>query len=460
MGLATTAERIGVELAPPLTSRVIDDFGTGDTRHLLISGDNLPAMTALLDAGWEGRIDCVCTDPPYNTGDQLLYQDTRGRAIGTAAQRRGHEEWKTFMEPRVRLMHALLAETGTLIMAIDDSEVAHLRILLDETFGEQNFVSMVVHAGQVGSTRPLIANTADYLLIYAKSRAALKEAGIRWREPKAGIDALLDRAAAIARANNDPAQARQEWVDHLKSLTDPPAGVRQYDRLTAEGRPWRRGPLVSPGTARYTYDIIHPVTGRPCAKPPRGWRMTEDTMRKMLAEDRICFGSDETVQPAEVLYLDEHRDGVATSVFYAPRKRAADHLADLFGVTRTPFPFPKDPDILARWIRLVTLGAKDSVILDPFGGSGSTAEAVMELNRADGGARSSILITLDEGGDVPDHLRDQAGIAASGVTGGIVSAITVPRLRALESGIRADGTSWGDGYRQRVVVAELLEERP
>jgi adenine-specific DNA-methyltransferase len=411
-------------------------------------------MKTLIDEGWAGKISCVCTDPPYNTGDQLLYQDTRGRALGSGAHRRGHTQWTNFMRPRVLLMHELLSETGTLIMAIDDSEVAYLRILLDSVFGEENFISMLIHSGQIGSTRPLIANTADYMLIYTKSRQALKKANIKWREPKEGVDKLLETARRIAREANSPKEATARWQKHLRGLQNPPSGVRQYTRLTEDGRPWRRGPLVSPGTARYSYDIIHPVTGRACAKPARGWRMTRETFEKMQAEGRIVFGPDESVQPAAMLYLDEHTAAAASNVFYAPRKHAADRLADLFGIRRTPFPFPKDPDILARWIRLVTLNDPGAVILDPFAGSGTTAEAVMELNRADEGARSSILITLDEGEDVPPHLRDQAGIAASGVTGGIVSSITVPRLKALESGIRVDGTPWGEGFHQRVVVAE------
>ncbi len=398
------------------------DFDT--TKNLFIEGDNLEALK-LLQESYLGKVKLIYIDPPYNTGNDFVYEDdfaessadylarsgqkseTGDRLVAnTEANGRFHSDWLSMMYSRLKLARGLLADDGVIIAAIGDNEHANLRLLLDQVFGAENFISDVVWQGGRKNDSRYVSNGADYMLIYAKNEMQLSELGVRWREPKVGLDTALAKAASIWSTRQSDDDASVQWKAWLKSkktageITD---SVARYDQLQSEtGRPMNTyGNITWPGRGGPTYEVLHPTTRKPASLPKTGWRFQKDEMDRRIAAGQIWFGTDETAIPRGISFLDETSEQVAISVFEQDRKAASTDMRNLMG--EIVFENPKDRRILARWLRLVTGGTKDAVVLDFFAGSGSTGHAVMDLNAADGGHRRYILVQLDEAVDHPDY---------------------------------------------------------
>ncbi|MFN8027108.1 MAG: site-specific DNA-methyltransferase [Acidimicrobiia bacterium] len=398
------------------------DFDT--TKNLFIEGDNLDALK-LLQESYLGKVKLIYIDPPYNTGNDFVYDDdfaessadylarsgqqleTGERLVAnTEANGRFHSDWLSMLYPRLKLARGLLADDGVIIVAIGDDEHANLRLLLDQIFGAQNFISDVVWQGGRKNDSRYVSNGADYMVIYAKSEKHLSEIGVRWREPKVGLDAALAEAALIwsSRQSDDDASVQwKAWLKGKKAAGEITDSVARYDQLQpGTGRPMNTyGNITWPGRGGPTYEVLHPTTKKPVALPKTGWRFQADEMERRIASGQIWFGPDETAIPRGISFLDEMGEQVAISVFEQDRKAASTDMRNLMG--EIVFENPKDRRVLARWFRLVTGGAKDAVVLDFFAGSGSTGQAVMDLNAADGGRRRFILVQLDEEVDHPDY---------------------------------------------------------
>ena len=390
----------------------VETFASGTGEIRLVKADNVAAMRHFVETG-ERPFDVVFADPPYAGGRPRGYEDAR----------RG---WIDQYEPAFKLMRTLMAPTGVLIACGADETLPMLRQMLDGVFRVGNYLGTVVHLGQSGNRSRFLAATQEYLVIYARNRRALVKAGARWRERKPGVDEMLAKAREIRARSRSLEEAEEAWALHVRENYEWGDGLSRYSYLDDDGRPFRLGPLVSPGSAIHDYDIVHPVTGRPVKKPARGWRHPEAEMKRLIEAGEVRFGADENSVPSRILYLDEHADMPPQAVFQTTKGLGSLRLAELLGVKRTPFPYPKDPEVVARWIRIVTEGRPDARVLDPFGGSGTTAEAVMTLNAADGGGRHCVLI---QNGESLDDQADAAGVAASGIRGPIFDVITVPRVR-------------------------------
>lgn len=421
-------------LLPPtgtLLPRPDESVDWDSTKNIVVEGDNLEVLR-LLRRGYAGKVDVIYIDPPYNTGSDLVYHDARvtpkdvyetqagerdgeGKLVkNTDASGRRHAAWLDMMHPRLWAARDLLKDTGVVIAAIGDDEHAHLRMLMDQVFGAENFISDVVWQGGRKNDSRYVSNGADYMLIYAKNEQRLAEDGVRWREPKVGFQDALDKAAALWSAHSgNPNAATNAWKAWLKQkkaggeITD---SVARYDLLHPEsGRPMNTyGNITWPGAGGPRYEILHPTTGKPVTLPKTGWRFQRDEMDRRIAAGEIWFGPDETAIPRGITFLDEMGEQVAISVFEQDRKAASTDMRRL--MDEIVFENPKDRRVLARWIRLVSSAAKDAVVLDFFAGSGSTGHAVMDLNAADGGHRQYILVQLDEAVDHPDY-GDIADIA-------------------------------------------------
>ncbi|GAA1490484.1 site-specific DNA-methyltransferase [Brachybacterium sacelli] len=355
--------------------------------HPVHIGDNLDVLPHL-----EGPFDLIYLDPPYNTG---------GRVVTGYTDR--FEDWTGFMAPRLAHLPRLLAEHGIVIASIDDREIHHLRVLLDDVLGAGNHVGTVVWDGSTINSSHLLSVSHDYLVIYAKNHAALKASGTMWRQPRDDAQAMLDAAATAWRtAAGDRAVAQQRfraWLTPRRSSL--PRGLTEYDRIDETGALYRVGDPGAPSVqaSRSFRELTHPRTELPCPVPKRGWRMNDASMDRMLETGLIEFGPDHTTQPKLKRMLADNATAVPRSVFRQERE-GARHLAGIDGVGE--FPFPKDLAVLARWFDTVT--GPDARILDPFLGSGTSIEVAMALNLADGGTRQVTGIALDEGGIVQDVL--------------------------------------------------------
>lgn len=438
----------------------------GRPTHQVIGGENEHVLR-LLTCDHAGQVDLIYLDPPYNTGAQTwIYHDDYAAPDTAGAGGHGledadggrHGRWLAFMRRRLVLARDLLAPTGVIMVSIGDDEHHHLRMLLDQVFGPGGFVANIAWQGTGRNDVRYTAGGLDYMLVYARDEKALRASGARWRERKPGIDLAMSAAAAAWRASGgDPAEATRRYRARLRALGArlTPA-VSGYDVIDGEGRPCRPLPLsaveYNPGTQ---YDIPHPVTGRPVARPAKGWRYSQATMRQHLDAGRILFGPDESKVPAmKGLLTDQCMQPLSPS-FTQRRSAATKRLRGMLGHSR--FPYPKDHEVLMRWIGAIA--PADGLIVDFFGGSGSTTEAVLRLNAADGGTRRSILVTNNElaGGEAAD-LADAGFLPGDPEweARGVFESVTVPRITTVVTGIRPDGTRFDAGLPARVELSRLV----
>lgn len=427
----------------------------GDPWHTVINGENLHVLQ-LLKAVHRESVDLIYIDPPYNTGnDGWIYND---RYVDTS-DRAKSSKWLSFMERRLELGRDLLRPTGVIIVAIGDDEHHRLRMLMDQVFGPSNFISNVVWQGGRKNDSRYVSNGADYMLIYARDETAMAAEGVRWREEKPGVSEALEMAAQIwQESEGDHAAATKLWRAWMRQFkrqglaTD---AVTRFTSLDEQGRPIFTGQNISwPGGGGPRFDVLHPVTGRPVQVPKTGWRYTEEDMRRRIDLGLVRFGADETSGVQGVSLLEDMTEWVAGSTFDVDRRRAPAHLERVLGAKR--FPFPKDHEVLMRWIRLAA--PKDAVVLDFFGGSGTTTEAVLRLNAEDGGTRRSVLVTNNEvGSTVAKKLRKEGHRRGDPEweSRGVFERVTRPRITAVVTGERPDGTSYGDTVAGNVEFLRL-----
>lgn len=420
--------------------------------HTVINGENYHVLQALRTTH-RGKIDLVYIDPPYNTGNEdWIYND---RYVNSNDRSRS-SKWLSFLERRLDIAKTLLKPTGVIIVAIGDDEHHRLRMLMDQVFGIDNFISNVVWQGGRKNDSRYVSNGADYMLIYARDESALSAEGVRWREEKAGVHEVLAQGAKVwAEAGGDEgaataamrawfkAQPRDSPVQALsRNVWFLPDGTLCGDADT-------RSPNPRPNLQ---YDLLHPVTGRPCRMHPNGWAYSRETMERMIAEGRIIFRENDIVRFKRP--LEDSAGSVVQSVFERLRTHAGRHLEAVLGGKR--FPFPKDHEVLMRWIRLAA--PRGAVVLDFFGGSGTTTEAVMRLNEEDGGTRQSILVTNNEVGAKQATALRRAGHHPGDLEWeavGVFRYVTRPRVRTVVTGRRPDGSTFSDPLAANVEMFDL-----
>lgn len=393
-----------------------------NTKNIFIEGDNLEVLR-LLRRAYTSSVDVIYVDPPYNTGNDFVYNDTItattseheasaglrddvgalqiGAGSDRASERRGgasgHSKWLSMMYPRMLVAHHLLKETGVVIVAIDDTEHARLKLLLDRVFGAENFAANVVWQGGSKNDARFTSGGLDYMLIYAKDLSLLVREDVRWTEPKKGVARVLTLAAeAWEGSGQDAVQATKLYRKALRAVrSELEPSVFRYDQIDENGRVFQTGDLRKPSpTSRSRYEILHPVTNLPVPMHPNGWVFAPESMEKKIAGGHILFGPDHTTMPRQKRYLEEMDTQAIKPVFTRERASATYALSKLLG--DGVFPYSKDVSVLSTWINAVTNGNEQALVLDFFAGSGSTGHAVMELNAADNGTRRSLLVQLDE----------------------------------------------------------------
>jgi adenine-specific DNA-methyltransferase len=392
------------------------------TRNLFIEGDNLEVLK-LLHKAYFGRVKMIYIDPPYNTGNDFIYpddfahplerylqltgqRDASGNLLTTNPETSGryHSAWLSMMYPRLFLARQLLREDGVIFVSIDDHEVHDLRLLMNEVFGEENFVAEIVWQRSKKGDSKLIAQTHEYIVVFARNKVKLVASG-SWRREKPGVDEALDHYEQLRsklRSDHEAiGLAMRSWYASLPK-SDPRKQHAHY-RWSDDRGLYFAADFAGPDdgrTSRPRYDIIHPVTGKPCKKPSTGWRWDEQRTREALiaTPPLIHFGPDETTIPCRKTYLVELTKEPFMSVFYRDGRAATLELEQLVG--KGLIEFPKNTEVIRQ---LVELAASDlnALVLDFFAGSATTAHAVLDLNREDGGNRRFIMVQLPEPTDNP-----------------------------------------------------------
>lgn len=337
-------------------------IGQTDTAfsNVLIQGDNYHALS-VLQYTHKNKIDIIYIDPPYNTGngDTFKYNDKIINSDDTYK----HSKWLSFMKKRLSLSKKLLKNSGVIFISIDDHEYAQLKLLCNEIFDEANYVATIVWQKKYVAANDAkgISTTHEYLLVYARNKSC-------WRP------GLLKRTQQQLRAfQNADGDSRGSW--------------RPSDLSARTYNP----------TSDY---VITGPTGKKFSPPPsRSWTVNKKRFKELLEDNRITFGKSNTGRPMLKKFLTDVRQGITPDSWWS-RDKAGDNKAARYEIKdifpNNIFSTPKPTKLIKLVIE--TAGAsKDAVILDFFAGSGTTGHAVLELNQDDGGNRSFILCTNNEG---------------------------------------------------------------
>lgn len=389
------------------------DFDT--TKNLFIEGDNLDALKLLQD-NYLGKIKMIYIDPPYNTGNDFIYEDDfsetpsdflkRSNQVDASGNRlvinaesngRFHSDWLSMLYPRLKLARNFLRDDGVIFVSIDDVEFPNLRKILDEIFGESNFLATLVWDRNRKNDAKYFSVGHEYMVVYAKNEPLLSENQIIFRGEKDGVEDVrseFDRLKAIH--GSDWTAVRQGLLEFYRTIPDDDsrAPLKRFTKVDGKG-PYRDdGNINWPGGGGPTYEVIHPETKKPCKLPTSGWRYPNPTrFWEEVAKGRVVFGPDETTVPRVRTNLFENSDQVMTSVHYSYAQTSANEFNALFDGRRV-FENPKPISDLRRLIAYVT--GPDDLICDFFAGSATTAHAVMKLNAEDGGNRRHIMVQVAE----------------------------------------------------------------
>ena len=374
--MAETARPITKTLRP-----VKEDSRDWDTtENLYIEGDNLEVLK-LLQESYLGKVKMIYIDPPYNTGNDFIYADAFMRSQDEEDKQMGlydedenrlfknlntngkfHSDWCSMVYSRLMLARNLLSENGVIFASIDDNEQENLKKLCNEVFGEDNFIAQVVweRAYSPVNLKKHFSESHDYILCYAKNIAM------------AVCNGLPRSSEANDRYSNPDSDPRGDWKASDLSV----------------------GPIVQ----SKVYEIITPSGRR--VLPPNGycWRLDRKTFDNYVRDNRIWFGSDGNNVPAIKRFLSEVKQGITPMTIWkysevGHSQDATKRLKDLFGGSAY-FDYPKPVDLIKRALQLYSLD--DSLVLDFFSGSATTAHAVMQLNAEDGGHRKFIMVQLPE----------------------------------------------------------------
>ena len=430
------------------------------TQNLMIEGENLEVLK-LLQRGYAGRIKLIYVDPPYNTGSDFVYPDSfhdtlrhyeqlmgwrteEGGKLSSAASRKNtetsgrfHTAWLNMIYPRLKLARPLLTQDGAIFVSCDETEHPRLRLVMDELFGEENFVADIVWAAGRKNDSRLISVSHEYLVCYARDAGHLARHDIQWRQRKKGLAEIYAQYERLKRQYGAEYAASTAGMKRwFKALPDdhPAKAHRHYCHIDGRGLYFPDN-ISWPGGGGPKYEVLHPQTGKPVAVPSRGW-MTADAekMRQWIAEDRVHFGPDESSVPCIKSYLKDREWQAPYSVFYQDGRAATKRLRELMG--GDCFDFPKDETVLQELVGMLTAG--DDLVLDFFAGSGATGHAVMAQNAADAGCRRFILVQLPEPLD-PTCKEQQAAAELCDRLGRPrhIAELTKERLRRAAGKLRA-----------------------
>jgi adenine-specific DNA-methyltransferase len=352
--------------------------------NLILHGDNLHALKALLPR-YAGKVKCIYIDPPYNTGNEnWVYNDNVNSPMMQAwLEKHGpvdledlerHDKWLCMMWPRLHLLHELLSEDGIIFISIDDNEQHHLRLLMDEIWGVENFLADIIWQHRYGRSNnaKLFSNQREHIIVYRKSDIV---SHIRVKR-----DEKLNET--YSNPDDDP---RGSWVS--SSYVNP---------APKEQRP------------NLVYAVINPYTGEAINHPTHAWKYSRNTYEQHVRENRLWWGINGNLRyPRLKNFLSESEEKgiVPIDLMLADIAGTTDEgtkqLQTVFQRAALEFNNPKPTRLIANLIEIAEGVSKnnDTIVLDSFAGSGTTAQAVLALNKADGGNRKFILVECEDYAD-------------------------------------------------------------
>ena len=338
---------------------VLDSHGS-DCGNMVIHGDNLEALKALLPE-YEGKVDCIYIDPPYNTGNEgWVYNDNVNdprirKWLGEVVGKEGedfsrHDKWLCMMYPRLQLLRKLLSQSGAIFISIDDNEYAYLKLVCDEIFGSSNFQSDVIWQKRYTRSNNTVdfTNVTEHILVYSRSSEFVVNLLPRNEQTDSGY----------TNPDNDP-----------------------------KG-PWTTSSFVNPATKEARPGLVYEIEapdGRRVAHPTHAWKQSKENCEKYQAEGRFWWGLDGKAKyPRLKLYLSEAR-GLTPINFWSHEyagntDMGGNEIKEILGAK--VFDYPKPSLLIKRVLEHAT--SKNSIVLDSFAGSGTAAQAVLQKTRKTG----------------------------------------------------------------------------
>jgi adenine-specific DNA-methyltransferase len=383
----------------PSTGTLVPAKGEGinedSTGNIFIEGENLEVLK-IIRKSYSGRIKMIYIDPPYNTGNDFVYDDDfseplhdylkrtgqidgEGRPLTTnkKADGRFHSKWLSMIYPRLRLARELLRTDGAIFISIDDNEVHHLRTLMNEVFGEENAIAEFIWAAGRKNDSKMASVSHEYILCYVKDLSYLKEHKITWQEKKKGLSDIYDVYNSLkTKYDTDYEKMTDKLKQWYKALDDsaPAKSHKHYSNIDFRGV-YFPADISWVGGGGPQYPVYHPTTKKPVKNPSRGWMTPDpDKMKEWIDDERVHFGKDETTVPCIKAYLVDNEYQAPYSVFYKDGRSATKRLRKLLGADC--FSNPKDEFIIQNIIEFST--DDKGIILDFFSGSGTTGHAVFE----------------------------------------------------------------------------------
>lgn len=362
-----------------------------DKYSFILEGDNLHSLR-LLQKTHKGKINVIYIDPPYNTGGKdFVYDD----AFVDEVDGFRHSKWLSFMEPRLICARNLLSDEGVIFISIDDNEVAQLKLLCDEVFGTTNFVGMIVWKKKTnGNNMGWLPPVHDYILCYSKN-----------------IEHIFDMGYEVS---------EEEIMKRYSNPDNDPRG------------PWTTSDLSANHVGPH-FPITNPKTGQ-VFYPPEGryWVFNEAEVQKRIEDGRIIFGKSGDARPVQRVFAKDRTISKRKAESWwdsnGLNADATKELRDIFNQAKV-FTHPKPTQLIKDIIR-ISCDKEDSIILDFFAGSGTTAQAVLDLNAEDGGTRRFIICTNNENG--------------------ICEEVTYPRVKTIITGKRDDGSDYSEGRKAKL----------
>lgn len=402
----------------PYREESVNFDGTG---NLYIEGDNLDVLK-LLQETYLGKVKMIYIDPPYNTGNDFVYEDDfvqdmaeylansgqydeDGKRLvqNTESNGRFHTDWLNMVYPRLKLAKDLLSNDGVIFLSIDDNEAENLIKLCNEIFGKSNYVDCITWNKRVPKNdNKGIGNIHEYILVYVKDTNNKRQFFMR----KDGLEDIYDLLEIFKKKRPSIADAETE-LKRLYNKKGYDRGITLYNNLDEDYEPWGKINMSWPNADTFgpRYDVIHPKTGRQTKVPDRGWRWNQATFSKQVDYNHIIerydgsfmcgqiwFAKDENTQPSSIKYLRDVSKMLLRSII-SLKSDGGMEVERLFD-GKSYFPYPKPTSLLKTLID--SLNEKEGVFLDFFSGSSTTAHAVMQLNVEDGGNRKFIMVQLPE----------------------------------------------------------------
>lgn len=395
--------------------------GGTDSENIYIEGDNLDALK-LLQETYLGKVKMIYIDPPYNTGNDFIYEDDFSQKASDYADNSGqtdeegnrlvqnsesngrfHTDWLNMLYPRLRLAKDLLSNDGVVFISIDNCEFENLTKICNEVFGAGNFVDCITWNTRVPKNdNNGLGNIHQYVLVYVKDKTINRQFTMQ----KDGLDDVFDLLDKLKKKNVPIPEAEDE-LKKLYKKKGYDRGITLYNSLDENYQPWGKINMSWPNSDTFgpTYDVLHPATHKPTKKPDRGWRWNKETFDshldyahtiKRYDGSYICgdiwFAKDENTQPSSIKYLRDVAKMLLRTVI-SLKSDGGVELENLFG-GKSYFSNPKPTSLIELLID--SIDEHNAIFMDFFSGSATTAHAIMHLNALDGGHKQYIMVQLPE----------------------------------------------------------------